>query len=66
MRELTELQKKVVAEARKRLFSFDDYVGVDMDSVPSHKMIEEKGFLWAVQRVVEGTAQKSAPYREDW
>lgn len=65
MRELTELQKKVVAEARNRLFSYDDYVGVDLDSVPSHKEIESKGFVWAVAKVVQSTTSKSAPYREE-
>lgn len=65
MRELTDLQKKVVAEARNRLFSYDDYVGVDLDAVPSHREIEANGTLWAVQKVVESTARKSAPYREE-
>lgn len=65
MAELTELQRKVIAEARQRLFSFDDYVGIDLDSVPTNKQIEERGVLWAVQKVVEGTAGKASPYREE-
>ena len=63
---LTNLQQKVVDEARARLFSFDDYVGIDVDSVPTDRIIEEKGFFWAVQHVVESTATKAAPRREEW
>lgn len=63
---MTDLQKKAIAEARQRLFSFDDYVGVDMESVPSHNEIKDKGLAWAVRKIVEGTAAKAAPYREEW
>jgi DNA-binding IclR family transcriptional regulator len=65
MSKLTELQTKVINEARSRLFSFDDYVGVDPESVPTDAQIRERGFLWAVQKVVEGTSSKAAPYREE-
>lgn len=66
MSEWTELQKKAVAEARQRLFSFDDYVGIDADSVPTHAQIEAKGIPWAVQKIVEGTTSNAAPYRDEW
>lgn len=53
---LTPLQAKALEEARKRLFSFDDYIPVDMDSVPLHKQIESYGIDWAVKVIVSSAS----------